>query len=73
MRKPTIRSDTNQPVQLQKQARSLQFIMKVEEELHYPCTENKGANQLYSTAQLTCAFVFANADCWFSDVVAHLC
>ena len=25
------------------------------------------------TAQLICAFVFANyADCWFSDAVAHL-
>ena len=24
------------------------------------------------TAQLICAFVFAYADCWFSDVVAQL-
>ena len=23
------------------------------------------------TAQLICAFAFAYADCWFSDVVAH--
>ena len=25
-----------------------------------------------ATAQLICAFVFTYADCWFSDVAAHL-
>ena len=50
--KPTMcfpnRSDTNRPVQLQKQARSLKFWSKVEEELYvyYPSSENKGADQL---------------------------
>ena len=40
------RSDTNQAVQLQKQARSLKFRIQVEEELQHPTTENIGADQL---------------------------
>ena len=40
------RSDTNRPVQAQKQGRSLKFCSQVEEELYYPCSENKGADQL---------------------------
>ena len=40
------RSDTNRPVQPQKQARTL-FQIK-EEELYYLCSENKGADQLCS-------------------------
>ena len=47
-------SDTNQPVQSQKKARSLKLCIKVEEELYYPCIENKGADQLI------CVFVFAH-------------
>ena len=43
--KPTMwfpnRSDTNRPVQLQKQARSLKFWSYVEEELYYPSSETK--------------------------------
>ena len=36
--------------------------------------ENKSVDQLLgNTARLVCAFVFAYADCWFSDVVAQLC
>ena len=50
MRKPTIwvsdQVDTNQPVQSQKIARSLKFRMKEEEGLCYPCSKNKGADQL---------------------------
>ena len=50
MEKPTIwfptRSDTNWPVQAQKRARSLKFWIYVEEELYYPSSENKGADQL---------------------------
>ena len=42
------RSDTNQAVQSQQQARSLKFRIKEEEEVYYPCSENKGANQLRS-------------------------
>ena len=40
------RSDTNRPVQAQKRARSLKFRSYVEEELYYPSSENKGADQL---------------------------
>ena len=59
MRKPIIwvptRSDTNRPAQSQKKARSLKLRIKVEEELYYPCSENKGADQLcsYCTADLS--------------------
>ena len=53
------RSDTNWPVRSQKKARSLKLCIKVGEELYYPCSENKGANQLAVTAQLICVFVFS--------------
>ena len=51
-------SDTNRPVQSQKQARILKFWAKVEEELYYPWCENKGADQLcsYCTADLCLYF-----------------
>ena len=43
------RSDTNRPVQSQKRARSLKFwSLKVEEELYYPSSENKGADCWFS-------------------------
>ena len=76
MRKPiiwvTTRSDKNQPVQSQKLARSFKFQMKEDEGLYYPCSENKGTDQLRVyhkadvNAKLICVFVFAYADCWFS-------
>ena len=50
------RSDTSRPVQSQKQARWLKFRIYEEEKLYYPCSENKGADQLRSL--LICAFVF---------------
>ena len=52
------RSDTNRPVQAQKQARSLKFWILVEEELYYPSSENKGADQLrgYREADLRLRF-----------------
>ena len=62
MRKPRIwvptRSDTNQPVQSQKQARDLHFRILEEEVLYYPCSENKGADQLrgYREAGLRLCF-----------------
>ena len=54
----TSRSDTNRAVQAQKQARSLKFQIKKEEEVHYPCSENKGADQLrgYREADLRLCF-----------------
>ena len=62
MRKPIIwvsdQVDTNRPVQSQKIARSLKFLMKEEEGLYYPCSENKGADQLrgYREADLHLCF-----------------
>ena len=62
MRKPTFwfptRSDTNQAVQLQKMARGSKFRIYVVEELYYPCSENKGADQLcgYCEADLRLCF-----------------
>ena len=54
------RSDTNRPVQSQKQARSLKFWIKVGDILYYTCmcSENKGADQLcsYCTADLRLYF-----------------
>ena len=52
------RSDTNGPVQAQKRARSLKFGIKIEEELYYPSSENKGADQLrgYREADLRLCF-----------------
>ena len=50
MRKPTIwfltRSDTNQAVQLLEMARDLNFCIQEVEVVYYPCSENKGADQL---------------------------
>ena len=60
--KPTMwfpnRSDTNRPVQAKKRARSLKFRNKVEEELYYPSSENKGVDQLrsYCEADLRLCF-----------------
>ena len=62
MGKPTMwfltKSGTNQPVQSQKQARNLKFWIKEEEGLYYPCSENKGADQLrgYREADLCLCF-----------------
>ena len=66
MRKPTfwfpIRSDTNQAVQLQKIARGLKIWIHEVEGLHYPCSENKGADQLrgYREADLRLCFRICN-------------
>ena len=51
-------SDTNQAVQPQKMARSLKFRIQKEEGLFYPCSENKGADQLrgYREADLRLCF-----------------
>ena len=66
------RSDTNRPVQVQKQARSFKFWGYVEEELYYSSKENKGVICFAVTAKRICAFVFAYADCWFSHEAAHM-
>ena len=51
------RSDTNQAVQLQKQAIGLKIRIKEEEELYYPSSGNKGTDQLRSY----CLFSYAEA------------
>ena len=50
--------DTNRPVQSQKRARSLKFRIYKVKELYYPCSENKGADQLrgYREADLRLCF-----------------
>ena len=40
------RSNINRPVHLQKMARNLKFRILGGEELYYPCSENKYADQL---------------------------
>ena len=60
--KPTMwflkRSHTNRAVQAQKMARDWKFWIKKVEELYYPCSENKGADQLrsYCEADLRLCF-----------------
>ena len=60
--KPTMwfpnRPDTNRAAQAQNNTRSLKFRIEVEEELYYPCSENKGADQLrsYCEADLRLCF-----------------
>ena len=60
--KPTMwlpdRSDTNRAVQSQKTARGWKFWIQKVEALYYPCSENKGADQLrsYCEADLRLCF-----------------
>ena len=62
MRKPTIwvptRSDANRAEQSQEMVRGWKFWIKKDEELYYPCSENKGADQLrsYCEADLRLCF-----------------
>ena len=67
----SIRSDTNQPVQLQKMGRCLKFQVFGSRGivLLYPCIENKGADQLFSDL----AFVFGKAKIWFFGNAAKSC
>ena len=61
------RSDTNRAVQTQKMARGWRVSIKVEG-LYHRCSKNNGADQLCSY----CAFVFADADSWFSRATAQI-
>ena len=62
----------NQAVQPQKMTRSLKFRISKEEGLNYPCSENKGTDQLRGYAKLICVFVFANAKSRFSHDAAQI-
>ena len=52
---------------------SLKFQIKEVEGLFYPCSENKGADQLAVTAKMICVFVFAYSKIWYSHNEAHIC
>ena len=62
LRKPVFgvfdKADINQAVQLLKMARGLKFRIYEAEGLYYPCSENKGADQLrsYCKADLRLCF-----------------
>ena len=58
MRKTGLRGFQNRAVQPQKMARGLKFRILEEERLYYPCSENKGADQLrgYRKADLRLCF-----------------
>ena len=51
-------SDTNQAVQLQKMTRGFKFRVKIEEGLHYLCSENKGTDQLCGYCEADMRFCF---------------
>ena len=65
------RSDINQPVQSQKIDGSLKFWLYVEEELYYPCSENKGADQLrnYCQAYLRLCFRMCKKSMDFAPIL----
>ena len=52
------RSHTNRAVQPEKMVRGMKFRIEEEEGWHYPCSENKGADQLrgYREADLRLCF-----------------
>ena len=55
----TTRSDTNLPVQSQKQARSLKFRILEEKKVYYRVAKTKVLISFAVTAKLICTFVFA--------------
>ena len=67
------RSDTNQAVQSQKRARSLNFGFKKKRKCTIRVAKTKALISFAVTAKLICVFVFAYAYCWFSHEAAHLC
>ena len=62
MRNPTVwvptRSDTNRAVQSQKMVRGWKFWIYKVEELYYPCSENKGTDQLRSYCEADLCLCF---------------
>ena len=77
MRKPTKcfpnRSHTNQACTATENSSKLEISdLRREGIALYPCIKTMSLFSCAVSAQLNCAFVFAYADCWFSDVVAHI-
>ena len=81
------RSNTNRALQSLNMARGLKFQIHKVEGLYYPCSENKGADQLRGTirvaktkalisfavtAKLICVFVFAYTKIRFCHDEAHI-
>ena len=66
------KSDTNRPVQLQKQARSLKSGGKKRRNCTIQVAKTKVLISFAVTAKLTCAFVFPYEDCWFSHGAAQM-
>ena len=54
------RSDTNQAVQSQMMARDWKFWIQKLKELYYPCSENKGADQLRGYREADSAPLFSH-------------
>ena len=40
--------------------------------MYYPCSENKGADQLRGYREADLRLCFRYADCWFSHVAAQI-
>ena len=79
MRNPTIwvptRYHTNRAVESQKMDRAWKFWIYKLEELHYPCSENKGADQLRSYCEADLRLCFRLCRCGGSyhlHDIAHL-
>ena len=67
------RSDTNRAVQLRMVARGLKLWVQEEEVLYYPCSENKGADQLRSYCAADLRLCFRKCKNRFSHNEAHMC
>ena len=66
------RSNTNQPVQSHKIARSFKFRVREEEDGTIHVTKTKALISFAVTAKLICVFVFSYAECCFSYAAAHI-
>ena len=53
-------------------ARDLKFRISIEEELHYPCGENKGADQLRGYREADLHLCFRICQSRFSHDAAHI-
>ena len=61
------RSDINHAVEAQKMARGWKFWIEEEEELYYPCSKNKDADQLHSYCETDLRLCFRICKHWFSQ------
>ena len=65
-------SDTNQAVISLNMARGLEFWIQEEEGLYYPCSENKGADQLRGYREADLRLCFRICKVLFSHDAAQL-